>query len=194
MARPREFERSEALQHAVEAFWDLGYEATSTAVLEERMAIGRSSLYAAFGSKDDLYAEALARYVDELRGRVISRLRAKGPALSVLRSFFNDVARRGAPGGERLRCCMVVRASISRVGQAQPIASLIDQAVAELDAAFLALLQRGREDGTIRARGSLRGLARYLTTTFQGLNIAANAGRSRRDLHDIIRCALAALG
>ena len=59
MARPREFDRTKALHQAVEAFWEMGYEGTSTATLVERLGIGRSSLYAAFGSKDELYAEAM---------------------------------------------------------------------------------------------------------------------------------------
>lgn len=49
-----EFDRSEALRQAMETFWDLGYEGASTAVLVDRLGIARSSLYAAFGSKDGL--------------------------------------------------------------------------------------------------------------------------------------------
>ena len=39
MGRPREFDREQALEVAMQAFWELGYEGASTAILEQRMGI-----------------------------------------------------------------------------------------------------------------------------------------------------------
>lgn len=177
----------------MEAFWELGYEATSTADLEQRMGIGRSSFYAAFGSKDALYAEAMDTYIRDLRVRVIERLRAEGPALQVLEDFFLGIAKRGVPNGEPLRCCMVVRASVSGGKQTPEIRARIDKAIGELDDAFHDLLRRARREGALGETCKLRDTARFLTTTFQALNVAALAGRSRRELREIIRNALATL-
>lgn len=193
MARPREFDRTKALRQAMEAFWELGYEGTSTAALVERLGIGRSSLYAAFGSKDELYAEAMDSYIRDLRVRVIGKLRAEGPAMDVLEDFFLGVAERGAPNGEPLRCCMVVRACLSGTDQSPEIRARIKKAIAELDDAFHNLLQRARDEGTLGNGSKLRDSARFLTTTFQALNVAALAGRDRRELREIIRKALATL-
>ena len=193
MARPREFDRTKALQEAMQAFWELGYEGTSTAALVERLGIGRSSLYAAFGSKDELYAESMDRYIRDLRVRVVGKLRAEGPAMDVLEKFFLGVAERGAPNGEPLRCCMVVRASLSGTNQSPEIRARVKKAVAELDDAFHKLLQRARKEGTVGNGSKLRNSARFLTTTFQALNVAALAGRDRRELREIIRQALATL-
>ncbi len=193
MARHREFEEADALRGAVDAFWDLGYDAVNTSTLERRMGISRSSLYATFGSKDELYVRALDRYVEDLRQRVQRELEAGGPALQVLRSFFYRAARRGAPGAEPLRCCMVVRACVTGGDRVPAVRTRLERAVKELDALFLDLLKRAREEGTIRSEEPLGGLARFLTTTYQALNIAAHAGRSRRQLHEIVRTALAAV-
>ncbi len=177
----------------MEVFWQLGYERTSTALLEERMGIRRSSLYATFGSKEALYAETFDRYVVDLRQRVIVPLQAAGPALAVLRHFFDRVARRGGPDGDPLRCCMVVRACLSRDELPPAIFECVEGAVAELDDAFCKLLQRAKAEGTLRPGASPRRLARFLTTTFQSLNVAAHAGRSTRQLQEIVDSALAAL-
>ena len=193
MARPREFNRDQAVDQAVETFWDLGYESTSTAVLVDRLGIAKSSLYAAFGSKDDLYTEAMDRYIEGLRTRAIEPLRADGPAMEVLRDFFRRAAVRWIPEGERLRCCMVVRASLAGSDQPPAIRQRTRQAIAELDDAFYALLRRARDEESLPPSLGLRGTARFLTTTYQALNIAALAGRDRRELREIVDCALATL-
>src|ERR1700730_15432589 len=62
MARPREFNREEALERATGVFWAKGYASTSTDDLLTAMGIARQSLYNAFGDKRALYLEALERY------------------------------------------------------------------------------------------------------------------------------------
>jgi len=61
MARPREFDREEALERATGVFWAKGFAATSTDDLLTAMGIGRQSLYNAFQDRA-LYLEALERY------------------------------------------------------------------------------------------------------------------------------------
>ncbi len=192
MARPREFDREKALRQAMETFWEHGYERTSAALLEKSMGIGRSSLYGTFGSKDALYAESMDVYAEDFRTRVIGQLHAEGPARQVLERFFRSVADRGRPGGERLRFCMVVRASISSAKQPDRIKTRIAAFIEELDAAFYGLLQRARQEGALGT--DLRDTARYLTTTLQALNVAAHAGRSSRELRQLARRALSTLG
>src|ERR1700754_1304145 len=63
IGRPREFDLDRALDHALEVFWRNGYEGTSIAELTEAMGINPPSLYAAFGSKEELFRKALDRYV-----------------------------------------------------------------------------------------------------------------------------------
>src|SRR3712207_2285373 len=60
--RPRKFDREAALALATHVFWSKGYEAASISDLTKAMGIGSPSLYAAFGSKEALYAEALQHY------------------------------------------------------------------------------------------------------------------------------------
>ncbi|MGV0800422.1 helix-turn-helix domain-containing protein, partial [Mycolicibacterium elephantis] len=53
--RPRTFDRTEALEHAMEVFWQHGYEGASMSDLTASMGINSPSLYAAFGSKEQLF-------------------------------------------------------------------------------------------------------------------------------------------
>jgi AcrR family transcriptional regulator len=68
--RPRSFDRDAALAAAMQVFWRRGYDGASMAELTGEMGINAPSLYAAFGSKEGLFQEALRLYleVEELRG------------------------------------------------------------------------------------------------------------------------------
>src|ERR1700692_3752544 len=60
--RPREFDRDQGLEKAMQIFWSLGYDATSMADLRVGLGIMQASLYAAFGSKEQLFREAVDLY------------------------------------------------------------------------------------------------------------------------------------
>ena len=72
--RPRGFDRDAALDSAMHLFWEHGYEGASLLTLRHAMGdISSASFYAAFGSKEALYRETLARYLDR-HGSVVGAL------------------------------------------------------------------------------------------------------------------------
>jgi AcrR family transcriptional regulator len=62
--RPREFDIDEVLDRALRVFWRRGCEGATLPDLTKAMGINRPSLYAAFGSKEELLRKALDRYVE----------------------------------------------------------------------------------------------------------------------------------
>src|SRR6201996_9782455 len=74
IGRPREFDRDAALEAAMLQFWRKGFAATSMNDLCDAMDVRSPSLYAAFGSKEALYLEAVERYVDIQGHRVWDKI------------------------------------------------------------------------------------------------------------------------
>ncbi|MBA1271789.1 TetR/AcrR family transcriptional regulator [Stutzerimonas azotifigens] len=75
MGRPRSFDRAQAVDEAMQLFWRYGYDATSLSQLKAHIGGGITapSFYAAFGSKEGLFKEVVARYMDT-HGRVTDPL------------------------------------------------------------------------------------------------------------------------
>lgn len=63
--RPLSFDRQDVLEKAMLAFWARGYETTSISYLTTAMGITAPSLYATFGNKQQLFLEAMHRYVGD---------------------------------------------------------------------------------------------------------------------------------
>src|SRR3954467_4950271 len=60
--RPRTFDPDTALRQALDLFWERGYEGTSLNDLAQAMGIASASIYACFGSKQDLFRKVMALY------------------------------------------------------------------------------------------------------------------------------------
>lgn len=63
--RPRQFDRDQALIKARNLFWRQGYEGTSMSDLVAELGIASARIYKAFGSKEQLFREAIADYENQ---------------------------------------------------------------------------------------------------------------------------------
>ncbi|MBP2168440.1 AcrR family transcriptional regulator [Erwinia toletana] len=87
--RPRSFDRQTALIAAMKLFWQKGYTATSMADLYQAMGINSPSLYAAFGSKEDLYQEVLEYYQQSVAPLIWSPLETASNAREAVQQWLH---------------------------------------------------------------------------------------------------------
>src|ERR1051326_4014128 len=102
--RPREFDRDEALHNAMMLFWEHGYEGASLTRLQKAMGgITAPSFYAAFGSKEALFREAVDLYQCEIGGEAGKALMEAPTAQEgierMLRTATEIFSGRGTPKG-----------------------------------------------------------------------------------------------
>lgn len=109
--RPAEFDKDHALDVAMHLFWERGYEGTSMADLSQKMGIHPSSIYAAFGDKQALFALAAKRYADVPAQYMVRALEQPTFRSFVLATFDNTVEFLGSK--EHPSSCFTLTGAIS---------------------------------------------------------------------------------
>lgn len=188
--RPRAFDREAALAQATRLFWIKGFEATSIGDLTEAMGIGSPSLYAAFGSKEALYAEALRHYREDNEALVWAGFFSAGTAREAVKSLLMDSA--AVLTGcvvDIPRGCMVTLSSVGSEGYVE-LGELVRAArTVTLDRLKLRLNQAISE-GEIPVSTDIHALARFIQTVQNGMSILARDGASRSELEAVAELAM----
>jgi AcrR family transcriptional regulator len=189
--RPRAFDRDVALRTAMKLFWTKGYEATSISDLTEALGIGVKSLYAAFGSKDELYAEALRCYTSSYEHLTLGRFREARTARDAARAYLIDTAAAITGADSDLpRGCMVNLGSVGSDGH-DALRELMRAARSDAFALLSERLERAVGEGELPTFVDVAKLARYLQTVQSGMAIRARDGASRAELEASAELAMA---
>ena len=135
MGRPRGFDTSAALDAAMRVFWEKGYEGATLRNLESAMRINRSSMWTAFGTKEDLFKLAFERYINDYQGYIREAL--EKPTIrevveSALRGTVDFLSTPGNPKG-----CLSVHGALAVGDESDPVKQWLIE---------------GRRNGEMRAR------------------------------------------
>jgi len=85
--RPREFDEGEALGKMQRQLWTTGLSGVSLDSIARSAGLNRPSLAAAFGNKDEIYAQAAAKYVALMDERLSKAIDAKDMDLALKNAF-----------------------------------------------------------------------------------------------------------
>ncbi|MEV0318655.1 TetR/AcrR family transcriptional regulator [Streptomyces sp. NPDC050658] len=185
--RPRSFDRETALEQAIRAFWEHGYEATSVTDLTRAMGIGAPSMYAAFGDKQSLFEEAVRVY-NETHGDFGNRAFSEEPTVRggvarMLREAAVKYTEEGHPRG-----CLVIYAA-TNCTTPEVEKALRDRRnanVASIEARIGAAIAAGELPSTTDAPA----LARYTGAVLQGMSQQSRDGASRQELEAVAELAM----
>lgn len=180
--RPRAFDREAALMKATHLFWRNGFEATSIADLTEVMGIGSPSLYAAFGSKEALYVEALRHYGETYDGLVWAGFRSAATAREAVSRFLRDSA--AALTGSLADIPLGCMVTLSSVGcDSHPdLGALMRSSRGVTLERLEARLREAIAAGELPASLDIHALARFVQTMQSGMSILARDGATREEL------------
>ncbi|MCX5050944.1 MULTISPECIES: TetR/AcrR family transcriptional regulator [unclassified Streptomyces] len=185
--RPRSFDRETALEKAVMAFWEHGYEATSVSDLTRVMGIGAPSLYAAFGDKRALFEEVVTSYGTRYGSFGDRALAEESTARAAVERMLREAAAEyTAPG--RPHGCLVIHAATNCTTPEVEV-SLRDRRNANI-AAFESRIKDGVAAGELPAGTDAAALARHTGAVIQGMSQQARDGASREELEALAEIAM----
>ncbi|WP_421107290.1 TetR/AcrR family transcriptional regulator [Streptomyces sp. NEAU-S77] len=188
IGRPRGFDADEALEQAMRVFWEQGYEGASLTDLTNAMGITRTSMYAAFGNKEDLFRKALERYTEgpaSYGARAVQEPTARQVATAFLNGSVRTTTRPGCPTG-----CLGVQGSLAAGTPGRTARDALiawrNEAVSLLRGRF----QQAVDEGDLSPGTDPELLARYLMTVANGIAVQAASGTPRDDLQQVADMAL----
>lgn len=175
MARPREFDVEEAVEKAMQVFWQHGYDDASLPELLDGMELTRGSLYKAFKDKKNLFLLVLELYeATAVDGGValLANSQIEDGTDRILLLFKNMVA--AVENGDQRGCLLCTAAASSAVNDAD-IAALVQRGLSKLQAGFLQALKDTPSLNEISSAKRHR-LADILLTQYFGLRMMSRSG------------------
>lgn len=169
----------------MQTFWTKGYEATSLDDLCEATGLGRSSLYAAFGSKRRLYFDTLERYERMAVDRVAAALAGPRPIREAIAGFLSRIIDDIVAGHGR-RGCFIGNCAAELSRRDRRAVGKVRHSLELLERTFRVGLARARERGEIAVSSDVDALARFLTSGIQGLRLVGKANPDRAALKAIV--------
>lgn len=190
--RPRTFDPDAALRTALDLFWERGYEGTSINDLAEAMGIASASIYACFGSKQDLFRKVMALYGTTSGEPPRRALREQPTAYAAIHEMLRATADQ-ITGPDTPHYCMLILAAPTGAVENHEVREFLADLRRDMHTTIKDRLARGATDGDLTVPpATVDAIARYYTTVVQGLSIQARDGATRPELETIITCAMAA--
>lgn len=172
------FDREKGVQIAQKLFHERGYDAVSVADLTAALGIVPPSLYAAYGSKAELFERAMKLYASREALSLGDILAEDKPPAQALTDLLVDAARHYTRD-DTCRGCMTTEGMRADDPTARAMATRLAEPASDAIRNYIA---RYDPDGARR-------IADYVLLTLRGLSSFACLGRSQEDLVECARMA-----
>ncbi len=172
MSRTALYNRQEALERALNLFWKKGFHATSLKDIEEALDMRPGSIYAAFGSKDGLFQEALDYYarlgLTELE-RILSHHESPLLGLAVYVRQLGGIRDKELPS----QACMLVKSLLELGAREQAALQKVEMLLAGMETRFIDCFSAAQRLGELDSTLDATRLGRRLQAEVMGLRAFA---------------------
>ncbi|MBO0930012.1 TetR/AcrR family transcriptional regulator [Fibrella aquatilis] len=192
MARPKAFAEQDALQAAMETFWQKGYHQTSMQDLVDAMGINRASLYDTFADKHTLYKLALVHYADLNRAELTEAIAEAESARAKIQLIFDRVVQEIVDDSEQ-KGCFLTNATLEMLPHYPDVATIITDDTEALTATLHDLLHEGIAAKEFRAKLPVDEVVPYLISQLSGLRVLGKTNASPTMLKAVVELAMKTL-
>lgn len=193
VGRPKQFDRDDAVNSAMNVFWNKGYDGASMKNLTEAMGINSPSLYAEFGDKHGLYLETIDRYANDDGCAPLVALETEPDITKAVRAFFVAVITYATHHESGAKGCFLVSCVSTSAGNVSGTQELLRKAIETTDARITARFEIEKTRGMLPTDFPSLERAKLLFDLRQGLVFRARAGFEDATLLDDIDKSVAAV-
>jgi TetR/AcrR family transcriptional regulator, transcriptional repressor for nem operon len=194
VADVKHFDRTAVLSTAVQLFWRQGLATTGIQDVVTATGVSRSSLYATFGGKRELYLAALDRYLDEHALPAFARLAADPRGLPAVARFFDQLIRTRC-SGERARWgCLIVNTHAAPESTDPDVRQRLHHHHKRLRESLRDALRTAHRLGQLRSTVDIDTTAEQLALLAYGANLRSRAGAPAAELRRTVTHTLTTLG
>ena len=190
MVRTRTFDPSTALTTAVDLFSSKGYSDTSMEDLVQATGVSRYGLYGTFGTKRELFEQALERYAEGMGKQSFLRLLEPGASLNHIRTIFEERADDMCCAEEH-KGCLFIHTAMGLAPKDDDLKAVLQKFMKRMSKAFAVGLESAKEQGEVRANLDVAAAGEMLTSTMFGLAVLGRTGFTRESLISIVDNTLA---
>jgi AcrR family transcriptional regulator len=173
----KHFDPDAVLDTVVHLAWRQGIAATGVQDIVTATGVSRSSLYATFGSKQDLYRAVLSRYIARHSQPAFDRLANDGRGLPAIVDFFTRLIRARCSGQHARWGCMISNAHAGAAENDDPaVQQILRGHHTKLCAAMHAALLAAKDRAQLRSDLDPHTTADQLALLAYGVNLRSRAG------------------
>jgi AcrR family transcriptional regulator len=177
--RPKGFIPDEALDRAVEMFWEHGYEGVDVDRIARAVNVTKPALYREFGDKSTLLLRAVERYATYGAPRMAA-FQAEPDINKAVTAFCEATVNTAT--GDACGGCMMAAAALGQSERVTEIRSYLAQRLTAAADIFAKRFEQEMKAGRLTRTSSANVRARVLVDLLQGLQLRAKAGIAREQL------------
>jgi AcrR family transcriptional regulator len=186
--RPRSFDEEQAIDSAMRVFWEKSYEGATMADLTEATGLNRSSIHAAFGSKEGLFLKVVERYWEGPMSHIPKALAE--PTLprvveALIRGMVNFLSTPGNPKG-----CLAVHGALVCGTNGERVMQFMAEWRKTTVSMIKKRIQQAQRKGELRGEVNAADYARYIAAMMAGLVVQSLNGANRAELTRLADMAL----
>jgi TetR/AcrR family transcriptional repressor of nem operon len=185
MNRARAFDPTAALGQVVDLFSSKGYSETSMEDIVQATGVSRYGLYGTFGSKRELFEQALEEYAEGMGKRSFLRLLEPGASLEHIRAIFEERVQ-DMCCAETNKGCLFIHTAMELAPQDEELRGVLQRFMKRMSKAFAIGLDSAKGRGEVAGDVDVDAAGEMLTSSMFGLAVLGRTGFPKQTLDAIV--------
>jgi len=182
--RPKAFNEDEALQLAMNYFWEHGYDNTTLDNLLISMGIKKSSFYHTFKSKEELFSRCLELYHRDIANQLIALKNKVGPKETML--MLTQMTIKELQDTGKVRGCLLMNSGQECYNKYTDLSHQIGLEFNSIQTLFIEFIKEAKEKGEVTNTKEPKQISGRYMNTLNGLVVSIQAGASQELIDDLV--------